>query len=71
MTKTGKIRYFDKTRGFGFIDGDDGESIFVHISDISSNGGEYPEVGQEVSYTVGKCKKGTKAVDVILSVPTA
>lgn len=55
MRKTGKINYFNKDKGFGFILSEDGKSLFVHINNVSMNNGEYPEVGQKFSYIEVNC----------------
>ena len=39
---TGRISFYDNTRGFGFINGEDGESVFFHNSNVSvTNGGTF------------------------------
>lgn len=63
---TGKIKYFNAERGFGFIRGDDGTDVFLHITDISSFNNRSPVEGQEVRYEIGSCTKGTKAIDAVL-----
>lgn len=59
---TGKVKFFNEEKGFGFITPDDGgKDIFVHISGVQS--GVLSE-GDSVSYEVGEGKKGPCAVDV-------
>jgi len=61
----GKVKWFDAKKGFGFITPDDGgEDLFVHFSNIESDGFKSLLEGQEVEYTVGQGKKGPQATDV-------
>lgn len=61
----GKITYFNKERGFGFIvNNESGDTAFVHISQITGTNGGYPAVGQSVSYDTRTTKKGTEAINV-------
>lgn len=53
MAKTGKVIWFDKRRGYGFICPDDsGEDIFVHYSNISGDGRRVLRKNQSVEYDV-------------------
>lgn len=58
--KTGKIKFFNSSKGYGFITGDDGEDIFVHVSGLS----EPVKDGEAVEYSLRPGKKGLVAVDV-------
>lgn len=59
---TGKVKFFNDQKGFGFITpSDGGKDMFVHVSSI--NDGTLAE-GDEVSYEVGEGNKGPCAVDV-------
>ena len=64
---TGRISFYNNTRGFGFINGKDGESVFFHISNVSVTKGALLEENQLVSYDVIETKKGKAAVDVVLT----
>lgn len=64
---TGRISFYDNTRGFGFINGEDGESVFFHISNVSATNGALLEENQLVSYDVIETEKGKAAVDVVLT----
>ena len=69
-TLFGEVVWFDPKRGFGFIKKDnqkeDEKDMFVHFSDINSEGFKTLHKGQKVSYSVGNNKNGVpKAVNVI------
>lgn len=60
--KTGKVKFFNVDKGFGFItQDDDGSDLFVHATEVS--GGQLNE-GDSVEYDVGQGKKGPCAVKV-------
>lgn len=67
MEKTGKIKFFDVQKGFGFITGDDGNDTFVHHSGITK-GRHYTglEQGDEVTYDITDGQKGPQAAEVVL-----
>lgn len=62
---TGKVKWFDKTKGFGFIERQDGgEDVFVHYSELEGKGFRNLEEGQLVEFETAPGKKGEKAVKV-------
>jgi CspA family cold shock protein len=62
---TGTVKWFNATKGFGFITGDeDGQDIFVHYSGIATQGYKTLEDGQKVSYDVTEGNRGPQAVNV-------
>ena len=61
---TGKVKWFDSKKGYGFITGEDGKEIFVHFSGIVSDGFKSLNEGQAVSYEVGTGAKGEQAINV-------
>ncbi len=61
--KKGTVKWFDKRRGFGFIESEDGD-VFVHYSDIIQEGYKSLSDGQAVEYELGTNDKGTKAINV-------
>lgn len=62
---TGTVKWFNATKGFGFITGDeDGQDIFVHYSGIATQGYKTLEDGQKVSYDVTEGNRGPQAINV-------
>ena len=61
---TGKVKWFNATKGYGFITGDDGKEVFVHFSAIQTDGYKSLDEGQAVEYEVNDGDKGPQAVDV-------
>jgi len=61
---TGTVKWFNATKGFGFIQQDDGEDVFVHYSAISGDGYRSLEEGQRVEFVVVQGEKGPQAQDV-------
>jgi CspA family cold shock protein len=65
QVSTGKVKWFNSKKGFGFIVPDDGgEDLFVHHSEIKSEGYADLQEGQAVEFQVGQGKKGPCAVSV-------
>ena len=60
----GKVKWFNATKGFGFITGEDGQDIFVHYSQIIKEGYKSLEEGQEVTYEITQGAKGPQASNV-------
>lgn len=61
---TGTVKWFNAAKGFGFIQQDQGEDVFVHFSAISGDGYKTLEEGQRVEYVVVQGQKGPQAQDV-------
>ncbi len=62
---TGTVKFFNTTRGFGFIATDDGsKDIFVHISAVQQSDIEYLVEGQKVGFDVEEESRGPKAVNL-------
>ncbi len=61
---TGKVKWFNAEKGFGFIEGEDGKDVFVHFSAIAMDGYKTLEEGAEVEFDVIEGAKGPQAVDV-------
>ena len=62
--ETGTVKWFDERKGYGFIDRDNGDDIFVHYSQISGAGFRNLQEGERVEFTVGQGRKGPAAEDV-------
>ena len=60
----GTVKWFDSTKGFGFIASEEGEDIFVHHSDILQDGFKNLEDGQEVTFEKVQGEKGPQAKKV-------
>ena len=61
----GRVKWFNDTKGFGFIEGADGKLIFVHYSAIQENGHRTLNEGQEVEFDLYEGNKGPLAQNVI------
>lgn len=61
--KTGKVKWFNAEKGYGFIIGDDGQEVFVHFKDVEGGVNALKE-RDAVEYDVAEGKKGLQAVDV-------
>jgi len=62
--ETGQVKWFNVSKGFGFIIKDDGEEIFVHFRSIRGEGRRSLRDGQRVSFVVTDSEKGPQAEDV-------
>jgi len=60
----GSVKWFNASKGFGFITGDDGTEVFVHHSSIKTEGLKNLSEGDKVSFDTEKGPKGLKAVNV-------
>lgn len=61
---TGKVKWFSDSKGYGFIEQDEGNDVFVHHTDIEGTGFKTLREGQSVEFDVIKGDKGPKAVNV-------
>lgn len=64
MIKVGKIKWFNNEKGYGFIEGEGGEDIFVHYSAIKQDGYKTLSESQIVEYELLETEKGLQAINV-------
>lgn len=63
----GTVKWFNESKGFGFITAEDGSDVFVHYSSIQGNGFKSLAEGDKVSFEIEKGPKGPKAINVVKS----
>ena len=61
---TGTVKFFNETKGFGFIQQENGPDVFVHFSAIQGNGFRTLAEGQRVHFSVTQGQKGPQAENV-------
>lgn len=62
---TGKVKWFNADKGYGFIEREDGGDVFVHFSAIQSEGFKTLEEGQAVEFDVVQGNRGEQAANVV------
>jgi CspA family cold shock protein len=62
--QNGKVKWFNNEKGFGFIEVEGGEDVFVHFSAIQGDGFKSLEEGQEVSFEIVEGNRGPQAANV-------
>jgi CspA family cold shock protein len=62
---TGTVKWFNGSKGYGFISREDGDDVFVHYSAIQADGFRNLEEGQRVEFEVEDSPKGPQATNVI------
>lgn len=65
--RKGTVKWFNESKGFGFISSDGGDDVFVHYSSITGDGFKTLLEGDSVSFEVEQGPKGLKAVNVMKS----
>ena len=66
MARTkGKVKWFSDTKGYGFIEQEDGADVFVHFSAISQEGFKTLAEGEEVEFDITEGDKGPQAANVV------
>lgn len=64
---TGRVKWFNRKKGYGFITQDSGEDLFVHFSSIVKEGFKALKDGDEVKFDVVQGDKGPQAVNVVVT----
>jgi cold shock protein len=64
MKETGKVKWFNNAKGYGFIERESGEDVFVHHTAIKDEGYRTLSEGETVSFTVVQGPKGLQAAEV-------
>jgi CspA family cold shock protein len=64
--ENGTVKWFNGAKGFGFIEREEGEDVFVHFSAIQADGFRNLEEGQRVEFAVEPGPKGLRAADVVV-----
>ncbi|WP_040208635.1 cold-shock protein [Neobacillus jeddahensis] len=62
--ENGKVKWFNAEKGFGFIESEGGQDVFVHFSAIQSEGFKTLEEGQSVSFEIVEGARGPQAANV-------
>jgi len=62
---TGRVKWFNERKGYGFISVDDGEDVFVHYSEIQGDGFRTLYEDQEVEFEITQGNKGPQAINVV------
>lgn len=65
MIYTGKVKWFDAKKGYGFIEREDGDDVFVHFSAIQDDGFKTLEDGEEVEFEIVEGDRGPQADNVV------
>lgn len=61
----GRVKWFNGTKGYGFITQDEGKDVFVHFSAIQDSGFKTLDEGQEVEFEIVNGPKGLQAANVV------
>jgi len=64
MIYTGEVKWFDSKKGYGFIEREDGDDVFVHFSAIQDDGFKTLEDGEEVEFEIVEGDRGPQAENV-------
>lgn len=64
-TRTGTVKWFNESKGFGFIEQSSGPDVFAHFKNISGSGFRTLTEGQSVEFTVTQGQKGPQAENIV------
>ncbi len=64
LMNTGKVKWFNAEKGFGFIESSEGQDVFVHFSAIQTEGFKTLEEGQDVNFEIVEGNRGPQAANV-------
>ena len=64
-TTTGTVKFFNESKGFGFITREGGPDVFVHYSAIQGSGFKTLAEGQQVEFTMTQGQKGPQAENIV------
>ena len=62
---TGKVKWFNAEKGFGFIEREDGDDVFVHFTAIQTDGFKTLDEGQNVEFEITDGARGPQAANVV------
>lgn len=62
---SGTVKWFSRDKGYGFIQPENGDDVFVHYSDIRGSGFKNLNEGDRVEFTMSSSPKGPQATDVV------
>jgi len=65
MAEEGTVKWFDDRKGYGFIERSNGKDVFVHFSNIQTEGFKSLKEGERVSFEVEETERGPQAVKVV------
>ncbi len=65
MATEGTVKWFNESKGYGFLSQEDGPDVFVHYSAIQGDGFRTLNEGERVSFEIGEGPKGPHAINVV------
>ena len=63
---TGTVKWFNETKGFGFLEQESGPDVFAHFSNIAGDGFKTLVEGQKVEFTITQGQKGPQAENIVV-----